>query len=130
MFTFHGLVDGREHLELWPLAVLFLVMGLASPYWMKSIDMSGPHRGTREIVEHHREHEARDHDDKHHRRRSTGPHFQQIEFDRAGRGHVWGLASLSRPLRPLPVRCSYVAATRRPERHPRRSLRQTASVGP
>src|SRR5206468_1186526 len=30
------------------------------PYWMKSIDMSAPHRGTREIVEDHREHEARD----------------------------------------------------------------------
>lgn len=29
----------REHVELWPLAALFLVMGLASPYWMKSIDL-------------------------------------------------------------------------------------------
>ena len=28
----------REHLELWPLAVLFLVMGIFSPFWMKSID--------------------------------------------------------------------------------------------
>jgi NADH-quinone oxidoreductase subunit M len=31
----------REHLELWPLAILFLVMGLASPLWMKSIDTFG-----------------------------------------------------------------------------------------
>jgi NADH-quinone oxidoreductase subunit M len=29
----------REHLELWPLAILFLVMGLAPTVWMKSIDL-------------------------------------------------------------------------------------------
>jgi NADH-quinone oxidoreductase subunit M len=34
-------LNAREHLELWPLAVLFLVMGLASPIWMKSIDTYG-----------------------------------------------------------------------------------------
>lgn len=28
----------REHLELWPLAALFLIMGVASPLWMKAID--------------------------------------------------------------------------------------------
>jgi len=28
----------REHIELWPLAVLFLVMGVFSPYWTKAID--------------------------------------------------------------------------------------------
>lgn len=28
----------REHVELWPLAVLFLIMGVASPYWTKAID--------------------------------------------------------------------------------------------
>ncbi len=28
----------REHLELCPLIALFLIMGLLSPYWMKSID--------------------------------------------------------------------------------------------
>ena len=28
----------REHLELWPFAALFLVMGVCSPFWMKSID--------------------------------------------------------------------------------------------
>jgi len=31
----------REHAELWPFAVLFLVMGLASPLWMKAIDTFG-----------------------------------------------------------------------------------------
>jgi NADH-quinone oxidoreductase subunit M len=31
----------REHLELWPLAALFLIMGLASPLWMKAIDTYG-----------------------------------------------------------------------------------------
>ena len=34
-------LSAREHVELWPLAVLFLVMGLASPFWMKSIDTYG-----------------------------------------------------------------------------------------
>jgi NADH-quinone oxidoreductase subunit M len=31
----------REHAELWPLAVLFLVMGLAPTVWMKAIDTYG-----------------------------------------------------------------------------------------
>jgi NADH-quinone oxidoreductase subunit M len=31
----------REHAELWPFAVLFLVMGLASPLWMRAIDTFG-----------------------------------------------------------------------------------------
>jgi NADH-quinone oxidoreductase subunit M len=31
----------REHLELWPLAALFLIMGLAPSLWMKSIDTYG-----------------------------------------------------------------------------------------
>ena len=38
----------REHAELWPFAILFLVMGLASPVWMKAIDTYGaraPHAG-------------------------------------------------------------------------------------
>ena len=40
-----------------------------------------------------------------------------------------GLASLMRPLRPLPASCSWEeAATRRPEHQPQRSLRQSASV--
>src|SRR5439155_1911142 len=39
------------------------------------------------------------------------------------------LASLMRPLRPLPASCSWEeAATRRPEHQPQRSLRQSASV--
>src|SRR5260370_37441293 len=31
-------LDGRERISLWPIAVLALIMGVASPYWMKSID--------------------------------------------------------------------------------------------
>ena len=31
-------MDGREHLALWPMVVLFLAMGVASPVWMKAID--------------------------------------------------------------------------------------------
>ncbi len=31
-------IDAREQISLWPVAVIALVMGVASPYWMKSID--------------------------------------------------------------------------------------------
>ncbi|HEV2647403.1 MAG TPA: NADH-quinone oxidoreductase subunit M [Acidobacteriaceae bacterium] len=31
-------LDLREHLALWPMAALFLIMGLASPYWMRAVD--------------------------------------------------------------------------------------------
>jgi NADH-quinone oxidoreductase subunit M len=31
-------LDAREHLALWPLVALFLVMGVASPVWLKAID--------------------------------------------------------------------------------------------
>ena len=31
-------IDLREQLSLWPLAVMALIMGLVSPYWMKAID--------------------------------------------------------------------------------------------
>src|SRR5262249_39087168 len=31
-------LDGREQISLWPIAVMALVMGVISPYWMKSID--------------------------------------------------------------------------------------------
>jgi len=34
-------LDAREHLALWPLVALFLLMGLASPYWMQAIDTAG-----------------------------------------------------------------------------------------
>lgn len=30
-------LDAREHLAIWPLAILFLVMGLASPLWTRAI---------------------------------------------------------------------------------------------
>jgi len=31
----------REHIELWPLALLFLAMGIASPLWIRAIDTYG-----------------------------------------------------------------------------------------
>jgi len=31
----------REHLALWPLIALFLAMGVASPFWMRAIDIAG-----------------------------------------------------------------------------------------
>jgi NADH-quinone oxidoreductase subunit M len=31
-------LTAREHLELWPFAALFLIMGIASPFWMRAID--------------------------------------------------------------------------------------------
>jgi len=34
-------LTAREHLELWPLATLFLIMGVASPLWMRAIDTYG-----------------------------------------------------------------------------------------
>ena len=34
-------LDAREHLALWPLVALFLVMGVASPIWLKAIDGAG-----------------------------------------------------------------------------------------
>jgi len=34
-------LNAREHLALWPLAILFLIMGVASPKWMRAIDTAG-----------------------------------------------------------------------------------------
>jgi NADH-quinone oxidoreductase subunit M len=34
-------LDAREHLALWPLVALFLIMGIASPLWTRAIDMYG-----------------------------------------------------------------------------------------
>jgi NADH-quinone oxidoreductase subunit M len=34
-------LDAREHLALWPLVAMFLVMGLASPLFLKTIDVNG-----------------------------------------------------------------------------------------
>jgi NADH-quinone oxidoreductase subunit M len=34
-------LDAREHLALWPLALLFLAMGVCSPLWMRAIDAYG-----------------------------------------------------------------------------------------
>ena len=42
----------REHVELWPLAILFLVMGIFSPYWTNAIDpySQGVARGVQAAV--------------------------------------------------------------------------------
>jgi NADH-quinone oxidoreductase subunit M len=34
-------LDAREHLALWPMVALFLIMGVASPLWMHAIDAYG-----------------------------------------------------------------------------------------
>ncbi|HLI78236.1 MAG TPA: hypothetical protein VKV02_14915, partial [Acidobacteriaceae bacterium] len=34
-------LNTREHLTLWPFMALFLITGLFSPYWMRSIDSYG-----------------------------------------------------------------------------------------
>ncbi len=34
-------LNAREHLALWPLVLLFLLMGVASPLWMHAIDTAG-----------------------------------------------------------------------------------------
>jgi NADH-quinone oxidoreductase subunit M len=34
-------LDGREHLALWPMVVLMLLMGVASPIWLRAIDTAG-----------------------------------------------------------------------------------------
>lgn len=34
-------LDAREHLALWPMMALFLIMGVASPIWLKAIDGAG-----------------------------------------------------------------------------------------
>ena len=34
-------LDAREHLAMWPLVILFLMMGVASPIWLRAIDAAG-----------------------------------------------------------------------------------------
>jgi NADH-quinone oxidoreductase subunit M len=34
-------LDAREHLALWPMVALMLLMGVASPVWMRAIDIAG-----------------------------------------------------------------------------------------
>jgi NADH-quinone oxidoreductase subunit M len=34
-------INAREHLALWPMAVLMLLMGVFSPIWMRAIDTAG-----------------------------------------------------------------------------------------
>ncbi len=40
----------REHIELWPLALLFLIMGIFSPYWTKAIDPYSQEVGRRVVA--------------------------------------------------------------------------------
>ena len=34
-------LDAREHIAMWPLVILFLAMGVASPFWLRAIDTAG-----------------------------------------------------------------------------------------
>jgi NADH-quinone oxidoreductase subunit M len=34
-------LNAREHLSLWPIAALMVLMGVASPYWMHTLDANG-----------------------------------------------------------------------------------------
>jgi NADH-quinone oxidoreductase subunit M len=34
-------LDAREHLAMWPLVILFLIMGVSSPIWLRAIDAAG-----------------------------------------------------------------------------------------
>jgi NADH-quinone oxidoreductase subunit M len=34
-------LDAREHVALWPMAAVMLLMGVASPVWMRAIDTAG-----------------------------------------------------------------------------------------
>ncbi|HEX5284494.1 MAG TPA: NADH-quinone oxidoreductase subunit M [Bryocella sp.] len=43
-------INPREHVELWPLAVLFLVMGVFSPYWTKGIETYTTSIASRQIA--------------------------------------------------------------------------------
>jgi NADH-quinone oxidoreductase subunit M len=40
-------LDAREHLAMWPMVAAFLVMGVASPLWMRSIDTFGTVRAAK-----------------------------------------------------------------------------------
>ncbi len=45
-------LNGREHLALWPMAVLMLLMGIASPVWMRAIDTAGTYlTGEPELIQ-------------------------------------------------------------------------------
>jgi len=33
-------LNAREHVSLWPVVALMLLMGVASPYWMKTLDVN------------------------------------------------------------------------------------------
>src|ERR1700760_3781157 len=90
------------------------------PYWMKSIDMSGPHRGTREIVEHHREHEARDH---------GAPECVERVLHAAPPGHGDGREYSTRAPAPQPeIACASGGEAPRIERGERLRVRDVACL--
>jgi NADH-quinone oxidoreductase subunit M len=43
-------LDAREHLALWPMVALMLLMGVASPIWMRAIDTAGTALAAAETV--------------------------------------------------------------------------------
>jgi NADH-quinone oxidoreductase subunit M len=43
-------LGAREQISLWPLIILMLVMGVASPFWMRAIDSSGTQLADRPAV--------------------------------------------------------------------------------
>ncbi len=43
-------LGAREQISLWPLILLMLIMGLASPFWMRAIDASGTQLADRPTV--------------------------------------------------------------------------------
>ncbi len=44
-------LNGREHIALWPLVALMLVMGVASTYWTKTLDVNATTMATVPLVE-------------------------------------------------------------------------------
>lgn len=43
-------LNAREHLAMWPMVVLFLLMGLASPYWTKTLDQNATSMATVPVI--------------------------------------------------------------------------------
>jgi hypothetical protein len=44
-------LDAREHLALWPMVALMLLMGVASPIWMRAIDTAGSDLANSKAIE-------------------------------------------------------------------------------
>jgi len=43
-------LNAREHLAMWPLVALMLVMGVASPVWMKTLDVNATEMALKPVV--------------------------------------------------------------------------------